>query len=61
MKNYNTPLYKFYRGHVEKKFFSGYTDSKNINSPVYNDDCIFENYKITVFKNLSNPKKNFNY
>ena len=64
VKNYNLPLFKFYRGYLEKKFFSGHLNSKNINNPFYNDSK-FEDYKLQIFKNFSDSdledKKNFSY
>lgn len=61
IKNYNLPVSKFYTGQIEKKNFSGYSNTKNNNNPTY-DDSNFEDYKLQIFKNFdTSNKKNFSY
>ena len=64
IKNYNLPLFKFYRGYLEKKNFSGYSNSKNVNNAFF-DDSNFDDYKLQIFKNFNDldikDKKNFSY
>ena len=60
VQNFNLPLYKFFRGNVEKKNNLGFSNTNGASSPTLNED-MFDNYKIVFSKNFTDSRANWNY
>lgn len=61
VKNFSLPSYKFFKGSVDKKNFSSFSNTKNLNNS-FDDDLKFQNYKLPILKNYKNIKrKDFSY
>lgn len=60
IKNFNSPLFKLYRGNLEKKVVTGFLDFKNINSSFFDENMV-DDYGSALLKNFCESKRDKNY